>query len=178
VAVQRKTAADLLASMEDGRLPREVLLLRYEPVSILIVEGWPDFTSDGKHLERPSWDKAAFRNLQRSVRQTGVYVERTEDLADTGAALIEIQHHEQKPAHMSLLTRPKQIKTDSFGRNQAEDRAAWVLQGFPKIGPVLAGRIVHRFEGLPLKWTCSLEELCEVEGMGKGNASELLGSLV
>ena len=178
IAVQRKEHSDLLNSLEDGRLQRDVSLLRYEPVPILIVEGWPEFTSDGQHLERPSWTKAGFRNLLRSVKDEGVQVERTDDLADTAAALVEIQGRWQKPAHTSLLTRPKRIKTDSFGRRQADDRAAWVLEGFPKIGPVLARRIVHRFDGLPLSWTCSLEELCEVEGMGEKTAIDLLGFLV
>jgi len=178
VAVQRKEHSDLLSSVEDGRLQREVSLLRYEPVPILIVEGWPEFTSDGQHLERPSWTKAGFRDLLRSVKDEGVQVERTDDLADTAAALVEIQERWRKPVHISLLTRPKRIKTDSFGRRQADDRAAWVLQGFPGIGPVLARRIVAKFGGLPLSWTCSLEELCEVEGMGKKTASDLLEFLV
>jgi len=178
IAVQRKEAGDLLASVEDGRLQREVSLLVYEPVPILIVEGWPDFTSGGQHLDRPSWNKTGFRNLLRSVGREGIQIERTDDLADTAAALVELQDYWQKPAHISLLTRPKRIKTDSFGRRRLDDRAAWVLQGFPGIGPVLAKRIVRRFDGLPLSWTCSLEELCEVEGMGEKKAAELFGFLV
>jgi len=178
VAIQRKESGDLLASIEDGRLQREVSLLRDEPVPILIVEGWPNFTSDGQHLDKPTWDKAGFRNLLRSVGREGIQVERTNDLADTAAALLELQSYWQKPAHLSLLTRPKRIKTDSFGRTSAEDRAAWVLEGFEKIGPVLARRIVHTFKGLPLSWSCSLEELCEVEGMGKMTATALFKQLV
>jgi len=178
VAVQRKEHSDLLNSIEDGRLQREVSLLRYEPVPILIIEGWPDFTSDGQHLERPTWNKAGFRNLLRSVKDEGVQVERTDDLADTAAALVELQERWQKPAHISLLTRPKRIKTDSFGRRRVDDRAAWVLQGFPNIGPALAMRIVAKFGGLPLSWTCSVEELCEVDGIGEKRANELLGLLV
>jgi len=178
IAVQRKEHSDLLNSLEDGRLQRDVSLLRYEPVPILIVEGWPEFTSDGQHLERPSWTKAGFRDLLRSVKDEGVQVERTDDLADTAAALVEIQERWRKSAHTSLLTRPKRIKTDSFGRRQADDRAAWVLQGFRGISYVLANRIVQKFEGLPLSWTCSLEELCEVEGIGEKRASDLLGFLV
>jgi len=112
------------------------------------------------------------------VGREGIQIERTDDLADTAAALVELQSYWQKPAHMSLLTRPKRIKTDSFGRKQVQDRAAWVLQGFPNIGPVLAMRIVHMFNGLPLSWTCSVEELCEVEGMGEQGAMALVEFLV
>jgi len=179
VAVQRKEQGDLLSSVADGRLQREVSLLRYEPVPILIVEGWPAFTSDGQHLERPNWTKAGFRNLLRSVKDEGVQVEYTDDLADTAAALVEIQERWQKSAHTSLLTRPKRIRTDSFGRKRSEDKAAWALMGFSDgIGPVLARRIVEKFGGLPLLWTCSLEELCEVEGVGKKKAGDLLAGLV
>jgi len=178
VAVQRKEVGDLLSSIGDGRLQREISLLRYEPVPILMLEGWPEFTTDGQHIERPTWNKAGFRNILRSIGREGIQIERTDDLADTATAIVELAHYWQRSAHISLLTRPKRIKTDSFGRSQADDQAAWVLQGFPKIGPVLARRIVHRFDGLPLSWTCSLEELCEVEGMGKKNAGDLLAGLV
>ncbi len=178
VAVQRKEVGDLLASIEDGRLQQQISLLRYEPVPILMLEGWPEFTTGGQHLDRPRWNLTGFRNILRSIGREGIQIERTDDLADTAAALAELEHYWQRPVHTSLLTRPKRIRTDSFGRKQADDRAAWVLQGFPNIGPELARRIVAKFEGLPLSWTCSLEEWCEVEGIGKTTAVALLEFLV
>jgi len=45
--------------------------------------------------------------------------------------------------------------------------AMHVLQGFPGMGPELAGRVVDKFEGVPLTWTVSEDELQTVEGLGK-----------
>ena len=40
------------------------------------------------------------------------------------------------------------------------------MQSFDGVGPELARRIVAHFEGLPLTWTATDDELLEVPGLG------------
>jgi len=55
--------------------------------------------------------------------------------------------------------------------------AQHILQGFPGVGPELAGRMVDHFEGVPLTWTHAIDELMEVEGVGKKKAEGMVNAL-
>jgi excinuclease UvrABC nuclease subunit len=48
------------------------------------------------------------------------------------------------------------------------------LQGIDGIGPEVAGRIYDHFGKVPLAWECQLEDLLEIEGVGKVRAAKLL----
>lgn len=57
---------------------------------------------------------------------------------------------------------------------------AWgvqLLQSFPLVGPVVAGALWDHFDGLPLRWTCTAEELSAVRGIGPVRAGRLLDAL-
>lgn len=171
VGVQRKEVNDLLRSLEDGRLVKEVAALRRLQCAVLLVEGPMDFPAEG-----PGYTRRQVRNLLRSVAGTGVRVEHTADLEDTAAALLEMLDYYRKPEHTSMFTRPKAVKND-WKLTTDRDWGMFLLQSFPGIGPVLAGAIFDRFGRVPLAWTCSEKELREVEGIGRKRARELMRSL-
>jgi ERCC4-type nuclease len=49
--------------------------------------------------------------------------------------------------------------------------------GFEGIGRVQAERIVEKFGGVPLSWTCTISELMEVDGIGAGRAMSMIEAL-
>lgn len=179
VAIQRKEVKDLISSVEDGRLAKELAQLRRAEVAILIVEGWPQFTSEGFLINKyiRNYTKRKLRNLLRSCAlEHGVYLERTESPEDTVKAVFEIYEWLNKGEHMSLYTRPKSTASD-WGMTTNRDFGRWVLQGFPGIGPKLAESIYDHFGRVPLCWDCTKEELMKIDGIGKDTAEKLLKTL-
>lgn len=181
LAIQRKAfPEDLLASLEDGRLARELAMLSQSEYPVLIIEGQPTWTSDG-HLMQPwasRWTKTQIRNLLRSVWLAhGVQVERTDDINDTAAAMLEMESWFRKEIHRSLLTRPKQTTHNSWGTSNRRDFARFLLQGFPGVGSMLAEAIFDHFGRIPLKFDCGYDELKSVYGIGDKRAKVLWETL-
>lgn len=177
LAIQRKAFPDdLLASIDDGRLARELAMLSRTEYPVLIVEGRPQWTADG-HLMASwasRWTRQQLRNLLRSVWLVhGVMVEHTDDINDTATAVLELENWFGKKVHRSLLTRPKHTVRDTWGKSSQEDIARFLLQGFPGIGTMLAEAILERFEKAPLSWSCSFEELKSVPGIGERRSKAL-----
>jgi ERCC4-type nuclease len=109
----------------------------------------------------------------RSVWLThGVMVEYTDDINDTADSVVELVKWFRKKVHRSLLTRPKQAARDSWGTSSLEDVMKFLLQGFPGIGTVLADAILERFSRVPLSWSCTLDELRSVPGIGEKRKKE------
>jgi len=181
LAVQRKTFPDdLLASLDDGRLARELPLLAQAEYPVLIVEGKPMWTADGHLMQswNSRWTRAQLRNLLRSIWHVhGVAVETTDDLQDTAAAVLELEAWFRKDTHRSLLTRPKSMAKDSWGLSNKRDVARYLLQGFPGVGSTLAEQIFDHFHKVPLRWDCSYEELLSVYGIGEKRARVLWEAL-
>lgn len=177
LAIQRKAFPDdLLASLEDGRLAREIALLSQAQCPVLIVEGQPRWTADG-HLMAPwasRWTQAQLRNLLRSVWWVhGIAVEYTANIEDTAKAVLEMESWFRKEVHRSLLSRPKRVSRDSWGTTSQRDFALFFLQGLPGVGSVLAEAILERFGRIPMSWTCSVDELKTVDGIGNKRARAL-----
>ena len=180
VAIQRKRFPDdFLASVVDGRLMREVALLRTTKTPILIIEGRETYSSDGSVARSFNihWHKKQIRNLFRSIRlEYGISIEFTDDIGDTAETVIEMDNWFQKTEHNSLLTRPKDVK-NGWGRISERDFARFLLQGFPNIGPKQADKIYDHFGRIPLKWDCSADEMLVVEGIGNKKVESLFGCL-
>lgn len=172
LGVQRKTLADLLSSLGDGRIAKELPVLARLEFPVLFVEGRMDWTADG-HLilaYYTHWTRLQIRNFLRSVALAGISVEITDSINDTAERIVEMQAWWSKPVHSSVYTRPKTSARDTWGNR---DVARFVLQGFPGVGSTLAESILERFKRLPLRWDCSLEELAQVKGVGKRSAQKL-----
>lgn len=58
-------------------------------------------------------------------------------------------------------------------RGDWESFPVFLLQGFPNIGPTLANSIIEKFGKAPLSWSCTLDELKSVPGLGERRAEAL-----
>lgn len=174
--VQRKRVDDLVASLRDGRLAKELVQMRQLHRALVLVEGEYVWTNDGHWVDDPSFTRAGWWGLVWSlVFEHGVGVLQVAGLEETVAAIRRFVAWCQKPSHVSLTRRPK--AQGAWGRPDAREWAIHLLQGLPGVGPELAARIVDHFGRVPLAWTCSEHDLQRVPGIGPKRASELYRAL-
>lgn len=176
--IQRKEVNDLVASMQDGRLAREMAQMKRLTVGMLIVEGPVRFTLDGV-LMRSGYGKdikrAAFRGILWSVQARGYAVQHTESMADTADTIGTFQAYIGKGKHRALDRRP--AATSIWGNPNNRDYAAHLVMGLPGVGPELAERIIEQFDGVPFGWRITEADLKAVPGIGVKKAHTIYRAL-
>lgn len=174
--VQRKAVADLKASVEDGRLGKELGQIRQANIAaMVIVEGRVAFTPDDVMVDSGfgrKWSKTSWWGVLFSIQSCGVGVMGTTDTRDTAAAIRAWHDWTGKDKHTAMAQRGG---ASGLWGSKATDRdwGIWVLQGFPGIGPELAGRLFDAQGSVPLAWTMDEEQMGEVQGMGKRKVAAL-----
>lgn len=183
IGIQRKKVPhDFISSIEDGRMARSTSLLQKScDFRILLCEGRFRYYPDGrldlgprvpsrytiKHLRGMLFDIRFIKNVE---------VDYTDDIRDTVLYIRSIEEFFSTEKHLGLFRRPGAKGT--WGAPTTEDIDLWLLQSFQGIGVTLAGNIVKRFDGkTPIQWSCTLEELRSVPGLGKKRAEALWASL-
>jgi ERCC4-type nuclease len=175
VGVQRKAVPDLIASVQDGRLAKEVAQLMKCKVASVIVEGHTRWSTDGQLMRsHVRWSRTQHRSLIRSVQGRGIFVEHSDSIADTVKLVREIASWAHKGDHTSLDRRPGP-SGDGWGRVTDKAWACHLLQSIPDIGPVQAGAIYDHFEGVvPVTLTATRDELLAVHGLGPKRVDKIL----
>lgn len=179
VGVQRKEYTDLLSSVEDGRLGREIAqLTSMTKAPFLVVEGKPHWTTDGvlNHKWLNRWTRAQYRSLLRDVQWRGVMVEHTEDIPDTIAYLESLAAWLAKSEHRTLDRRPKQ-GPDKWGSKSNRSFQLHLLQGIDGLGIKQAESIVDHFGCVPLQWSVTEDELKAVKGLGPKRIAAMLKAI-
>lgn len=171
IGVQRKAFADLLASLEDGRLAKEVAQLQDEKIKMrfLIVEGTPQWTSDGRLVDKwKFFTRVGYRSLLRSLQTEGIIVEHSDNQADTISLIESIAVWCAKTDHTTLHRRPKpKPKATEWGTISDRDWASHLLQAIPMIGPKQAELILDHLDGRPIvELLLTKDELGGIKGLG------------
>jgi len=176
LGIQRKeTPSDFLASLEDGRLARELpLLSKGVDFPILLLEGTFSYDTDDclRIGGRPSrYSRGGIKNLLRSVFYSqGICVEYSGSLSETPTVvneLIDYLGHD----HISLLTRPK--LQGVWGKPSASERMCYFYQGVPGVGVVLAQGLARVFSTPADLVNASLDELKALPQIGKQRAERI-----
>lgn len=175
VGVQRKEVRDLVNSVHDGRLNKELGMMNQLSVRILLIEGSFRWTTEGKSLTVQSWSLSQQLGLQLSVQLAGCWLISTSNLQETIISLSHLQKWTNKTEHGSLSHRPN--PTSAWGQVTNRDWAIYLLQSFPGIGYKLAGQIYDHFGGIPLQWTVDELDLLAVPNLGAGRIAKMLGVL-
>lgn len=174
---RKKFPDDFFASIDDGRLAKELSQLAYLEFRLLVPEGDPQYTSDGHLMDErhARWTRRSVRNYLRSVRiQQGVDVEWSCDLKDTVDIVCELEEYLKTDIHRSTMTRPKNsVMKGEWGEFNKRDWARYFLQGLPGVGSKRAEAIFDTFGRVPLEWSVSPEEMQRVWGIGKKTARTL-----
>lgn len=179
-AVQRKELKDLLSSMEDGRLSKELGQMASSVArGWIVIEGAPQWTLDGELLNNPwgrPFNHAAWIGLISSIQGAGVSVLHVSDMRATCGTIVGLINYTAKTSHNTATSRPG-AQGGKWGHASSRDWGVHLLQSFPGIGPEVAGAIYDHFGGVPMQWTVNEQDLLGVAGVGKGRASKLIQSL-
>ncbi len=161
ITIERKTARDFLVSIIDGRLFNQLSnVKKYCTNPILLVEGNPyktDLNFD------PMAIKGALISAQ-VIWYIPVIFSRSKE--DTRDIFLMIGNQEETYIDVVPLRggyRPKRLKSKQL----------YLLQGLPQVGPMLAKRLIERFRSVSNIINASIEQLIEVEGIGRVSAERI-----
>ena len=176
--VQRKEIKDFIASIQDGRLAREVAMMKPLPIKVVIIEGRVKWSTDDV-LMIGSWNtnitRTQFEGMLMSLMEKGVHVTWTGSTRETARWTRQFAKWSSKLRHGSLERRPGPVSP--WGNVSDEDWADHLLQGFDGMGTEKAKAIVKHFGGVPMQWTVTEADLMQVPGIGKVLARRLLNAL-
>ena len=162
VAVERKTVPDLVASIFDGRLFKQVKVLRqvYEK-PILLIEG--DLTSVERLTNRPRAVIGALTAIAIGFEMPVLYAgdkRQTAEYIYTIASRLHRRGESRQP-----ITPPK--------AGRVFDERIRVLITLPGVGPTLAERLLKRFRSLRNVFNASITELMKVKGLSRDKAETI-----
>jgi DNA excision repair protein ERCC-4 len=151
LVVERKTGADLAASIKDRRLFEQIERLNetFDAV-VLVVEGQP------VHISQASWQGALARALA-----SGASLLQTKGPDETAAWLERFHRLEGRPPS-EVRGRPMPRRPTGNLADVAED----VLRCLPGVSSVGARRLLEHFGSLHAVFSADERELREVHGIG------------
>ena len=161
ITIERKTARDFLVSIVDGRLFSQLSNLKKHCLNpILLLEGNPYKTD-------LNFDPMAIKGTLISAEAIWyipvVFSHSKEDTKD-----IILMIGKQEEAYIDVVPlrggyRPKRLKSKQL----------YILQGLPQVGPMLAKRLIKYFGSVSSVINATIQELTQVEGIGKVSAVKI-----
>lgn len=168
VGIQRKEINDLVASIQDGRVEREIWQQKDLSQAIWLIEGRVEWTLGGELLSssgtRPKYTRAMHLGVLLSLQSYGYWILSSQSLQDSTVLLSSLNKWLMKEKHTSLLRRPS-MKGQLGG--DLTDQRIHVMQGFPRVGYERAKGIVEHCKGLPFQMRDGVD-LTDVPGVGLG----------
>ena len=150
VAIERKTVSDFKSSIINKRIFQQLLELKQYEKHLLLVEGVNDEVYEGLIHEN------AFRGFMLSV------------MLDYGVPVVFTHNEEDSVKYLSVLAKKERreigLRAGKILMSERE-RAQFVLEGFPNVGPKKARKLIEKFGSLREIINASAEEL--EESLGK-----------
>ncbi len=177
-AQRKKVPSDFIMSVEDGRLARSTSIITKECAFCeIICEGRFRYYPNGQlavdRKEPSRYTRRQIRGILFDIKYIkGVQVEYTEDIDDTAYYLKWMHGLLNESVHLGLYRRPS-LKGEWYVPT-VEELHSWILQSWPGIGPATAETIIRHFGHIPLKWTCTVQEMSQVPRLSKNKVNELM----
>jgi Fanconi anemia group M protein len=166
VCCERKSAADLLASILDKRIFSQIMLMKAEfERPFVIVEG------NAFQVPRSGIEKKAIAGLKswiHTLETVSVYT--TSDISETAFILEAAARHAQHGLGYEIALRGGTPK-DTRGLSQ------FIVEGLPAVGPGRAKALLSHFGSVEKIFSASVGELIEVEGIGKAAAQKIYDAI-
>lgn len=175
--IQRKEIKDFIASVNDGRLAKEVKQMTALEQGVVVIEGQPKWSLDGHLLGDSygsSWDRQRHCSMLLSLQEAGVWVMGSIDTTDTARLILDFERWVKKGDHMSLKKREPMVSP--WGTKNNRDYQIHLVMGLPGVGWELADRILKKL-GMPFGCRVTKLELMEVDGVGAKKADAILAAL-
>jgi Fanconi anemia group M protein len=163
IGVERKTVDDFLNSLIEGKLFVQMKNLRTTySRPLLLVEG------DGLLTKRNISHNAIFGSLVSIIVDFGIPIITTHTPQETADFLAVMAHREQKEGDKAIAIRgEKTAKTIS-------EHQQFLVEGLPNISAVLAQRLLQHFGSIRSLANASEDDLCQIQGIGKNIAADIL----
>ena len=178
IGIERKQCpGDLLSSVSDGRLNREILAMREEcNISVILLQGNIRYNKNGtvKLGKRTSyhWTDKGIKNLFRTIQYVeGCYLESARNSVELVQVVNDLQEYFDKKDHTSLKSRTR-IQTNWLVPSK-DERVVYFYSGLPGLGITGARKLYERFSTPLLLYQASIEEIRQIRGMGKTMAESI-----
>lgn len=174
---RKKVPGDLISSIEDGRLGREILAMRDEcDIKIVLYHGTMTYNKAGvlRQGKRTSsrWTDKSMRNFRRTLEFVeGCYIEYAKTNEDLVKVVNEIQRYLDEDEHLSARGRSP-IRKDWLVPTRQE-RIRYFYSGLPRIASVGAKKLETRFPNPMDLYQASVKDLCGIPGVGKKTANDI-----
>ncbi len=156
VAIERKTVSDLISSMINKRLLKQLEELQQYKKRLLIIEGFDEreLYSDSNDKNR-GMNANAVRGLLLSILlKYEIPILFTKNYEDTAKFILVLSKKKEKET--SLRVNKKTLNK--------KERLQFILESFPGIGPKTAKKLLSHFKTLKNIFNASEEELKEMVG--------------
>ncbi len=180
VPIERKAIpGDLISSVTDGRLQRELIAMREcnKDFQIVIFHGHdfeyypddslkvPDTPKRYAHKASMGWTRKGINNLKRTLEYVeGVHIEQVENDDKLVELIAELQKYFDQRHHLSLKTRPR-LEPDYIVPTRAE-RVRFFYDGIPGLSVVRAKALADRFKSPLDLYHASITDISSVRGFG------------
>lgn len=176
ILVERKTADDFLASLDDGRLFRQARWLASSvPRPILIQEGDPDALE--KRMKSGAY-RGALLALSVGFR---IPVLTTRDVGDTARVLRHMAAQESKRASRRRQRAGRAAeRSDGATSNMPHSlppEAVDILLALPRVGPTRAAALATRLQSVGDLARLGIRDLLSIPGIGPDTAARIFDTM-
>lgn len=175
---QRKAVADLIASVRDKRLGRELELMEKAKLAyrFLVVEGTPQWDREGNLLTAHTrWSMKQHNGVLLSCQLQGVMVVTSRNPLETCAVIEHLYEWSQKKEHVSSLLARDKAPRNGWGHMDDRTSFCHFFSAVDKISNELSGRIYDTLGNI-LTLTVGEEELKTVPGIGPERIASILNT--
>lgn len=174
IPIERKTPSDLIASISDGRLARELRAMREESrFYIVLLHGRFTYNKDDELVMRGhgrKWTKKGVRNLLRTIELVeGAKLEYAETDEELVKVVQELQEYFDKTHHLSLKIRAG-LETNWLVPTR-EEKVRHFYQGLPSISAIRARTLAKVFASPLDLFGASIDDLMKLPGFGRNLAT-------
>jgi ERCC4-related helicase len=163
IGVERKTVDDFLNSLIEGKLFVQMKNLRATySRPLLLIEG------EGLLTKRNISHNAIFGSFGAIIVDFGIPIITTHTPQETSDFLSIIAQREQKEGDRAIA-----IRGEKTAHTIAEQQQ-FLVEGLPNISAVLAKRLLQHFGSIRSLANASEKDLCQVNGIGKNIATDIL----
>jgi DNA excision repair protein ERCC-4 len=179
VLIERKTGSDLLSSIGNNRLRNQVgRMSRVDnAIPIVLVEGYIGAAHDGTvrlvgSRSETRWPYTVVEIFLLGCQFAGTYVISSANEICTAHVIVDLAKHFAKADYATIHERAK-VKLEHAGECDLRDMQIDVITSLPGIGPHMARAMLDHF-GTPIRlFSASIEDMCQVRGIGEKRAVKI-----
>lgn len=163
IAVERKTVDDFLNSLIEGKLFVQMKNLRATySRPLLLIEG------EGLLTKRNISHNAIYGSFTAIMVDFGIPIITTHSPQETADFLTVMAQREQKEGDRAVA-----VRGEKTARTISEQQQ-FLVEGLPNVSVVLAQRLLQHFGSIRSLANASEEDLCQINGIGKNIAADIL----